>query len=115
MRFLADEHVPPHLVTALRARGHAVVEVRETDPGLSDLGLLRRSQAEERVVLTRDKGFGSLVFRSRARASGVILVRRPLTIVRAEVIADVLDAGRERWRGRFSVIEHDRIRSTPIQ
>lgn len=58
MRFLADENFPYDAVAALRDAGHDVVWIREAVPGISDEDVLKRAEAEERILLTFDKDFG---------------------------------------------------------
>ncbi|WP_287661640.1 DUF5615 family PIN-like protein [Microcystis sp. M049S2] len=74
MRFLANENFPLDAVEALRQNGHDVLWIRVESPGISDREVLSRAQAENRILLTFDKDFGELAFRSRLPASvGIIL------------------------------------------
>lgn len=114
MRFATDENIPPALVIALRALGHDVRDFRDEGPGASDVDLLRRARADERVMVTRDKDFGTLVYRQRARTAGVILLRLPWGESVAQLVAARIDAGGEGWRRQFSVIEAARVRSIPL-
>src|SRR4051812_37973801 len=104
MRLMADENVPGDLIAELRARGHDVLWARVDCPGTDDPGILARAQSESRLLLTFDKDFGELAFRSGMPASsGVILLRlaaplKPDAIAR---FADVLEA-RIDWSGHLS-------------
>ena len=116
MRILANENVPGETVAALRQRNHDIVWARTDAPGSSDRELLERAAAEERLLITLDKDFGELAFRSTLPASsGIVLLRvqtpEPSILTRIAVAA--LDA-RDDWAGHFSVVEHDRIRMTPL-
>ena len=116
MRILANENVPGDAVKALRARRHDVTWIREASPGAADDAVLQLALEESRVLLTFDKDFGELVFRSAvAGRVGVILCRFVMAApdVVAERIVAVLEA-RDDWPGMFSVIEDDRIRMTPM-
>ena len=76
MRFLANENVPGPVVAALREHGHDIFSIKESMRGAEDPIVLARAQTERRVVVTLDKDFGELAFRSRLPAqSGVILIR----------------------------------------
>ena len=76
MRFLANENFPLDAVETLRQNGHDVVWIRVESPGISDPEVLSRAQAENRILLTFDKDFGELAFRSKLPASvGIILFR----------------------------------------
>jgi predicted nuclease of predicted toxin-antitoxin system len=116
MRFLADENFPGDAVRALGAAGHDVVWVRLEAPGSSDRDVLSRALTEARVLLTFDKDFGELAWRSRLRADcGVVLFRLPMPLPDEadRVIVGVLES-RDDWRGHFSVVEPGRIRMRPL-
>ena len=116
MRILADENFPGDAVTALRARGHDVVWVRSDAPGSSDPQVLAHAQAEDRILITFDKDFGELAFRSGLPASsGIVLFR--ISVPSSSYVAQVAVAALESrtdWAGHFAVIEDDRIRMTPL-
>lgn len=116
MRILANENFPGDAVAALRQAGHDVAWVRAAAPGSSDEQVLAWAQAEKRLIVTFDKDFGELAFRSRLSAmSGVILFRvvpsSPEYVARVAVAAL---QSRSDWAGHFSVIEEGRIRMTPL-
>jgi predicted nuclease of predicted toxin-antitoxin system len=116
MRILANENFPGDAVTALRQRGHDVVWVRTDAPGSRDVEILARAQREERIVVTFDKDFGELAFRSGLPASsGIILFRisAPSAAHVARVAVAAL-ASRNDWAGHFAVVEDRRIRMTPL-
>lgn len=116
MRLLANENFPLDAVTALRENGHDVAWIREDARGTSDEQILRRAQQEERILITFDKDFGELAFRSKLPAtSGVILFRvsAPSSDYVAQVAVQAI-ASRPDWAGHFSVIEDNRIRMTSL-
>jgi len=116
MRILANENFPGDAVMALRERGHNVAWVRYDAPGSSDTQVLARAQAEGRVLLTFDKDFGELAFRSGLPASsGVVLFRisAPSSAHVARVAVAALES-RTDWAGHFAVVEDDRIRMTSL-
>jgi predicted nuclease of predicted toxin-antitoxin system len=112
MRFLADENFPFDAVIALRQADHDVAWIRTDAPGIGDPEVLRRSQAEERTLLTFDKDFGELAFRTQLPASvGIVLFRIPMTsgeAIAQKVLAVI--SSRDDWAGHFTVVEDDRIR-----
>ncbi len=116
MRILANENFPGDAVSALIAQGHDVVWIRVDAPGTSETVILARAQTERRVLVTFDKDFGELAFRSRLPAtSGVILFRiaKPSSAHITRVVTAALET-RDDWFGHFSVVEDDRIRMTPL-
>src|ERR1700692_2195725 len=107
MRFLAAENFPGDAVTSLRTSGHDVLWIRTDAPGITDQDVLARSLEGARVLLTFDKDFGELAWRSGLPAScGIVLFRLPAlgpTGV-GKAIVEVL-TGRDDWPGHFLVVE----------
>ncbi|MCL6476142.1 MAG: DUF5615 family PIN-like protein [Firmicutes bacterium] len=84
-RFLTDQDVYEKTVRQLLEWGHDVVRAR--DAGLSaatDAELLAYAERTGRILITRDKGFGQLVFAQRRPHAGVILLR-----ITPETISDI--------------------------
>ena len=116
MRLLANENFPLDAVESLRAEGHDVVWIREDARGSQDDQVLARAHQEDRILLTFDKDFGELAFRSKLPStSGVVLFRisTPSSQHIAQVAVQAL-ASRPDWAGHFSVVEDERIRMTPL-
>ena len=75
MKFLCDADVDAPLVQCLRDEGHEVSYVAEIRPDSADDEVLATANAHGAVLITRDKGFGQLVFRQRLVSHGVLLIR----------------------------------------
>jgi predicted nuclease of predicted toxin-antitoxin system len=112
MKFLANENVAADAVVALREKGHDVAWIRTDAPGSKDEDVIARAMAEHRILITFDKDFGELAFRSQLPATcGIILFRIPApssSLVATAVLAAI--ESRSDWTGHFSVIEENRIR-----
>ncbi len=76
MLFLADESCDAAVVRALRGAGHDVKAISEVLRGAADQAILDLAAAERRVLITKDKDFGELVFTGSMWAP-VILLRFP--------------------------------------
>jgi predicted nuclease of predicted toxin-antitoxin system len=55
--------------------GHETLFVRERDSKMRDMDILAWALSEQRLVVTMDKDFGELVYRSGEKHSGVFLLR----------------------------------------
>lgn len=64
MRFIVDESTGAAVIEYLRSVGYDVFAVAEAMPQADDAVVLARAVSEERVLITNDKDFGELVFRS---------------------------------------------------
>ena len=70
-KILVDVSAGTSVADWLRAFGQDVVAVRDLDPRMSDTDILTLAVREQRLVITMDKDFGELVYRSgRHRGDG---------------------------------------------
>ncbi len=112
MRFLLDESVDSRLATFLSQAGHDVTVIGRDHPNaLPDHRVLQIAQQAQRILITNDRDFGELVFRSLSQHAGVIYLR-----LRSTLLADVQDRLRqvlERYQNElqdFLVVTEMRVR-----
>ena len=108
MKFLLDQDVYAITIRFLRELGHDVVTAKELDLSTAlDDELLNRAQEENRILVTRGKDFGALVY-AQHLGKGVIFLRiRPsnITTTHAE-LKKVLEARSETELSQaFTVVE----------
>jgi len=114
MRLLVDQDVYQITITWLSEQGHDVVTAREF--GLQrapDENLLKAAKELGRLLVTRDKDFGALVFLEAQATSGVILLRMSYATildVHHELKRLLNEHEEEELRTCFSVVEPQRYR-----
>jgi predicted nuclease of predicted toxin-antitoxin system len=113
MGFLLDQDVYASTSHVLRELGHDVACAAEI--GLSwasDQDLLEIAQQQERILVTRDRDFGSLVFLNEIGAGVIYLRMLPAAQVAVHrVLRRVLDTYSEaELKKGFVVVEADRYR-----
>lgn len=91
---------------------HNVASIQTESPGLDDRAVLRRAVTENRILITKDKDFGALVFQEQQPHTGVILLRLsddklPTTIA---AMRRLLAGYAPRLAGNFVVINNRRVR-----
>lgn len=115
MRFLIDNALSPILAEQLKEAGHDAAHVRDYDmQAASDEEILIRAQQEQRVVVSADTDFGTLLATRREPEPSVVLFRHG-TERRPERQAETLLSNLESIKadlaaGSVVVIEPSRIR-----
>jgi len=112
MKFLVDECMGTSVVACLRDEGHDAVAVVEVMPQADDEEILARAASEGRIVVTNDKDFGEMVFRSGLAHRGVVLLRLRDERVENKVrmMKVVLAQVGERLRNHYVVVTESGIR-----
>jgi predicted nuclease of predicted toxin-antitoxin system len=115
LRFLVDESLSPRLATLLRDAGHEALHVRDLAlTSAPDRDVLANAKSDERVLITADTDFGTLLALEGADAPSVILFRRTgqrRTEQRATILLsniDRIEASLE--AGCIAVFENERLR-----
>lgn len=114
-RFLANENFPFRLVGWLRHEGHDVIHAAIECSAAADKDVIKLAQAEERVLLTFDRDYGELVFRSRESVPGVVLFRMgefPTQLMH-QFLRDFFEAA-PALVGYFTVVHPGYYRQTPL-
>lgn len=116
MKLLADAHISRALVGLLRDLGQDVLHIDEVSPGLEDGEVLAYAHREGRVVITSDKDFGTLVYRSQLSSNGVILLRIDVRheVERVEVLRKHWGAVEGFQPGSFVVVTTRSVRRADL-
>lgn len=113
MKLLLDHDVYASTARFLRGRGHDVVTAREIGrANAEDVELLLAAVESGRILVTRDRHFGSLVFREELRAGVIYLRLSPavLEAVHAELDSVLSEHAEDDLNHAFVVVEPGRHR-----
>jgi len=121
LRFLIDNALSPGMAEGLRKAGHDAIHVR--DLGLAsatDHEILIKALAEERIIVSADTDFGTLLALSDLAKPSFILFRRtdkrPVSLL-MHLLANLSQTEKDLNKGAVVVFEDNRIRirSLPIR
>lgn len=105
-----DENIGQRLRAALAEAGTDVLLAVSLGAGAADAEVLAESVRRRRILITRDRDYGELIFRDDQKAFGVIYIRHR---VDEEVAAEVLAALAEA-PGRYITLDRAGMRSRAL-
>jgi predicted nuclease of predicted toxin-antitoxin system len=86
--------------------------IRNIDPRMPDIEILKIALAEKRLLITMDKDFGELVYKSGRSYSGVLLLRLEdeSTAEKIKVLETILNNYASKIGNKFSVYKNNKLR-----
>jgi len=95
----------------LSARGHDITTVDEIDPRAGDDDILRMSCEENRILITLDKDFGTLIFSEGLPHKGVVRLPNVPCVLRMAMLEKVLERhGKDLESHAIITVKSDKIR-----
>ncbi len=112
MNVLIDVSAGQLVANTIRGLGHDVACVRDVDPRMADDEILAWAVRDGRLVVTMDKDFGELVYRSGQSHSGVLLLRLEAarSAEKVQIVTEIFANHAEELTGHFSVYQNGRLR-----
>lgn len=111
-KFLIDVGVGKKVENWLADNGYDVRSMRNIDPRAEDVEILNIAVTESRMVVTMDKDFGELVFKSRKAHAGVLILRLDDSNgnEKMEIVKAILHDHQDKLYGKFCVFQGGRLR-----
>ena len=112
MKFIVDVGVGRGVEDFLKENGFDVKTVRDINPKAKDSEILQIAVNEKRMMVTMDKDFGDLVYRSGKRHSGILLLRLEAATgdQKVKIVERIIRSFEKEIKDRFCVYQDDRLR-----
>ncbi len=112
LKFLVDVGVGKIVEEWLKDNGYDVKSIRDINPRMEDREILKIAVDEDRMIITMDKDFGELVYKSGLLHSGVLILR--LEDARANekvsIVKEIVHKYGVKMQHRFCVFQNGRLR-----
>ena len=117
IKFIIDENVGFTIVKYLRDQGFDTKSVSELFPARDDTFIIKRAYQEGRIIITNDKDFGYLIFKSGLPALSIILLRfdDESPVLKINAIKTILSLPEEKVQNHFIVASENKIRIRPLE
>ena len=117
IKFLIDENVGFTIIEYLRNQGYDTKSVSELFPSRDDIFIMNNAFQEKRIIITNDKDFGYLIFKSNLQALAIILLRfnDESPKFKIDAIKAILNLPQEKLLNHFIVANEDKIRIRPLE
>lgn len=115
-KFLVDENAGFSIVKYLRNQGFDTKFVSELYPSRNDAFLMKIAFKERRIIVTNDKDFGYLVFKSKLPAVAIILFRfkDESPTLKINTVETILNLPKEKVLNHLIVASENKIRIRSI-
>jgi len=112
LKLLVDVGVGYRAETWLKGTDYDVKTIRDINPRLDDSEILRLAVSEKRLIITMDKDFGELVYKSKLPHTGVLLLRLEdeRSQIKIEVLEMILTNFSTKILNKFSVFNGNKLR-----
>ncbi|MEP7267267.1 MAG: DUF5615 family PIN-like protein [Saprospiraceae bacterium] len=106
MEIVADESVDFGVIKNLRNSGFEVLAITEKNAGISDIEVLKIAVNLKALLITEDKDFGEITFRTKHNHFGILLIRLSdiPRLERLHIISESIEDQIEHLYQNFSVL-----------
>lgn len=112
MKLLVDVGVSNEVEKYLKEVGFDTKCIREINPRLKDNEIIDIAAKDERVIITMDKDFGELVFKSGKVHAGILLLRLENFNFhqKVQIVKTIMDNYSNKLENNFCVFHNGKLR-----
>ena len=116
LAFLTDVGVGRKVEDYMRSKGYNVKSILDVDIRMKDKNIIEIGRNEDRVIITMDKDFGELAFKSRLAHSGILLLRLEDAEAdeKVEAVKEILEGYSNVLKNNFSVFQGGKLRTRSV-
>lgn len=117
MKLLADENFPKKSYHILEELGYDIIHIGNTNPSIDDESVMKIAIDSQRLILTFDSDYGTLVFQYGYKPIGVVYFKTRFSLpdFPAQIVNKYLQSNELDFIGFVTVIEkEDSIRQRLI-
>ncbi|HAO49194.1 MAG TPA: hypothetical protein DCR35_07775 [Runella sp.] len=116
LKWLADENFPFASYKLLKNEEWNIKHISEENASISDDQVIQMANTEQRIILTLDSDFGTLIFKNGNKSIGVIYFRLPQFNPNypAQILLNLIKSGFHNFLFHFTVISEDGIRQRTL-
>ena len=111
-KFLVDMGVGKKVEEWLSLNNYDIKTIRDIDPRMKDIDVLKLAVNQKRMVITMDKDFGELVFNSGLDHFGVLLLRLEdaNSDTKVKTIQEILEKYEDKLQNNFCVYQNEKLK-----
>ncbi len=112
LKFILDAGVGHKVLQLLIEQDYDAISVINLNPSMPDVDILFIAEQEGRMVITMDKDFGELVYRSGKNHQGVLLLRLEGATgeEKVTIVQQILLSFADQIEGCFCVFQNGKLR-----
>ena len=112
IKFLIDVGVGKGVEEFLAIEGFDTKAVRDINPSMSDREVLRLALTEKRMIITMDKDFGELVYKSNLGHEGILVLRIEDANIadKVRIISEIVTSYIEEINNSFCIYHRGKLR-----
>ncbi len=111
-KFIVDAGVGKTIEDWLSNEGYEVFAIRTINAEMEDLDIIKMANEMDAIIITMDKDFGELVFKSKQDHSGILLLRLDDAVAEEKLAAiqNILPSHLLKIQSKFSVYQNGKLR-----
>ena len=112
IKFLIDVGVGKKVEEFLTNEGFDIKAIRDINPAMSDKEVLNLAVIEKRMIITMDKDFGELVYKSNLNHNGVLILRIEDANIndKIKILSDIVTNYLDEIRNSFCIYYRGKLR-----